>query len=602
MANEKKALIEALQDAMKKRGLAAYLIPSADPHQSEYVAAHWKTRTHFTGFTGSAGILVVTPEQAGLWTDSRYFLQAENELHGSGISLCKQKIPHAPEHIPWLAEQLPEKSVVGFNGNLFTVGQVQYMKSLFRAKRIKIDSDLQLEDEIWQKNRPPLPNSPVFELAPDVTGETRLQKLNRIAAELKQYNAGFQLVSTLDDIAWILNIRSNDVAYNPVCISYLMVGHILSYLFVDAEKIPADLQEKLQIDGILLRPYEDIISFLRGLGSKQDVLCDQDTISIRLYESIPARKRLLGPNFSRQFKAIKNDTEVELIQQAMIKDGVALTKFYRWLEQQLENGSTTELEVQKKLDQFRKAGADYYGESFPAIVGYKGNGAIIHYHAEEDSCATITADGILLLDSGGQYLQGTTDITRTTTLGQPTAAQKRHFTLVLKGYIALSNIEFPKGTTGIQLDALARQFLWREGLNYGHGTGHGVGFFLNVHEPPQGFATSMTTSRGSTAFEAGMLTSNEPGYYLEGEYGIRIENLMLCVPSKNKEAKDFLAFEAVTLFPIDQKLTDLQLLEDAEIRWLNNYHQTVFEKLSPHLNEEEVEWLKQQCQEIPMKA
>lgn len=598
MANEKKALIEALQDAMKKRGLAAYLIPSADPHQSEYVAAYWKTRAHFSGFTGSAGILVVTPQQAGLWTDSRYFLQAEEELKGSGISLFKQKVPHAPEHIPWLAEQLPEKAVVGINGGLFTIGQVQYMKMVFRSKRIKIDSDLRLEDEIWQENRPSLPANTAFELAPEVAGETRLQKLNRIAQELKKRNAGFQLVSTLDDIAWVLNIRSSDVAYNPVCISYLMVGHILSYLFVDTKKIPPDLQEKLQIDGILIKPYEEIIPFLSGLGSKQNVLCDQDTVSIGLYEAIPNRKRLLGPNFSRQFKAIKNETEVSLVRKAMIKDGVALTKLYRWLTQHLEGGTTTEVEVRKKLDQFRKAEGSYYGESFPAIVGYKGNGAIIHYHAQAGRCATITAEGILLLDSGGQYLQGTTDITRTTSLGSPSPDQKRHFTLVLKGHIALSNIEFPKGTTGVQLDALARQYLWREGLNYGHGTGHGVGFFLNVHEPPQGFATTTTTSRGSTAFEAGMLTSNEPGYYLEGNYGIRIENLMLCVPSPNKQAKDFLAFEALTLFPIDQQLIEVSMLESSEIQWLNNYHQKVLEQLSPHLNQEETEWLKQQCQAI----
>ncbi len=601
MANEKKALIEALQDAMKKRGLAAYLIPSADPHQSEYVAAYWKTRTHFSGFTGSAGILVVTPQKAGLWTDSRYFLQAEEELKGSGISLFKQKIPHAPEHIPWLAEQLPEKSVVGINGRLFTIGQVQYMKTVFRSKRIKIDSDLRLEDDLWQENRPPLPGNTVFELSPEVTGETRLQKLNRIAQELKKRNAGFQLVSTLDDIAWLLNIRSSDVAYNPVCISYLMVGHILSYLFVDIKKIPSDLQDKLQIDGILIKPYEDIIPFLSGLGSKQNVLCDADTISIGLYEAIPNRKRLLGPNFSRQFKAIKNDTEVTLIRKAMIKDGVALTRLYRWLDQHLQNHTTTEVEVRKKLDQFRKEEGSYYGESFPAIVGYKGNGAIIHYHAQEESCATITAEGILLLDSGGQYLQGTTDITRTTSLGNPTPAQKRHFTLVLKGHIALSDIEFPKGTTGIQLDTLARQYLWQEGLNYGHGTGHGVGFFLNVHEPPQGFATTTTTTRGSTAFEAGMLTSNEPGYYLEGNYGIRIENLMLCVPSRNEQAKDFLTFEALTLFPIDQQLIDLSLLVNSEIQWLNDYHKKVVEQLAPHLNPAETEWLEKQCQELPFR-
>lgn len=598
MANEKKALIKALQAAMKKRGLAAYLIPSADPHQSEYVADYWKTRTYFSGFTGSAGILVVTKNKAGLWTDSRYFLVAEEELKDSGINLHKQKVPHAPEHIPWLVENLPDKAVVGFNGQLFTIGQVNYMKEQFRQKRIKINLDLRLEDDIWTVDRPPLPSNTVFELPPVIAGETRLAKLERIAKILKKKNAGFQLVSTLDDIAWILNIRSKDVAYNPVCIAYLMVGHILSYLFVDEKKIPAELKDKFQVDGILLKPYEEITPFLQQLGSKQNVLCDESTTSISLYEAIPARKRMIGTTISRQLKAIKNDTEIALVRQAMIKDGVALTKLYRWLEKRLQAGTTTEVELGRQLDQFRAAQGDYYGESFAAIVGYQGNGAIIHYHPQEATCATIKADGILLLDSGGQYLQGTTDITRTTALGQATHAQKRHFTLVLKGHIAIDSIEFPSGTTGVQLDTLARQFLWKEGLNYGHGTGHGVGFFLNVHEPPQGFAATTTTSRGSTAFVAGMLTSNEPGYYLEGEYGIRIENLILCVPSKNKNADQFLAFETLTLFPLDQHLIDQSLLEKQEINWINNYHQKVFTSLSPHLNEEEAEWLREKCQEI----
>lgn len=598
MANEKKALIEALQATLKKKDLAAYLIPSADPHQSEYVAGYWKTRTYFSGFTGSAGILVVTQDHASLWTDSRYFLIAEEELEGSGIILHKQKVPHAPEHIPWLVENLSDKTTVGFNGQLFTIGQVKYMKEQFRKKRIKIKLDLQLEDDLWTSHRPPLPSHTVFELSPEVAGETRLAKLERIAEVLKEQNAGFQLVSTLDDIAWILNIRSSDVAYNPVCIAYLMVGHILSYLFVDEQKIPPGLQEKFQVDGIILKPYEEIVPFLKQLGSKQNVLCDANTVSMSLYEAIPSRKRMLGPTISRHLKAIKNDTEIALVRQAMIKDGVALTKLYRWLEKRLEGGTTTEMEVRQQLDQFRSEQGDYYGESFAAIVGYRGNGAIIHYHAKEETCATISADGILLLDSGGQYLQGTTDITRTTSLSPPTAVQKRHFTLVLKGHIAIDTIQFPAGTTGVQLDTLARQFLWKEGLNYGHGTGHGVGFFLNVHEPPQGFATSNTTSRGSTAFELGMLTSNEPGYYLEGHYGIRIENLILCVPSNKPAATSFLAFETLSLFPIDQKLIEVSLLEAHEMQWINNYHQKVFHLLSPHLQAEEVEWLRVQCQEI----
>ncbi len=598
MANEKNALLVALRNAMKKQNIAAYLIPSADPHQSEYVAEYWKTRTHLSGFNGSAGILVVTHKTAGLWTDSRYFLQAEEQLRDSGIELHKQVVPHAPEHIPWLAQQLPSKCTIGFNGSLFTVGQVAYMKKFFWPKRIKMRHDLQLEDDVWIKNRPPLPQHSVFELPESTTGESRLKKLNRIAETLKERNAGFQLVTTLDDIAWILNIRSQDVAYNPVCISYLMVGRILSYLFVDEKKIPEALQDKFQIDGIILKPYDSIVPFLQELGSKQNVICDFDTVSIRLFDAIPPRKQLEGPTISRQLKAIKNETEISHINSAMIKDGIALTKLYRWLTDQLEVTTVTEVEVAQQLDTFRAAQGDYYGESFAAIVGYKANGAIIHYHPEEDSCATIEKDGILLLDSGGQYLQGTTDITRTTALGTPTAAQKRHFTLVLKGHIALAKIRFPKGTTGVQLDTLARQYLWQEGLNYGHGTGHGVGFFLNVHEPPQGFATSVTTSRGSTTFEVGMLTSNEPGFYKTGEYGIRIENLLLTKEASSKGFGPFLAFESITLFPIDQSLINIDLLEDTEIDWLNQYHKKVLDTLSPHLSPEEVAWMEEQCRTI----
>lgn len=598
MANEKNALLIALRNAMKKQNIAAYLIPSADPHQSEYVADYWKTRTYFSGFNGSAGILVVTQKTAGLWTDSRYFLQAEEQLHDSGIELHRQLVPHAPEHVPWLAQHLPPKSTIGFNGSLFTVGQVAYMKKLFWAKRIKIRHDLQLEDNVWIKDRPSLPQELVFELPESTTGESRLQKLNRIAETLKEKNAGFQLVTTLDDIAWILNIRSQDVDYNPVCIAYLMVGHILSYLFVDEAKIPQALKDKFQIDGIILKPYEAIAPFLKELGSKQNVICDFDTVSIRLFDAIPPRKQLEGPTIARRLKAIKNETEIQHIKRAMIKDGIALTKLYRWLTDQLEITTVTEVEVAQQLNIFRAAQGDYYGESFAAIVGYMANGAIIHYHPEADTCATIKKEGILLLDSGGQYLQGTTDITRTTALGIPSAAQKRHFTLVLKGHIALAKIQFPKGTTGVQLDTLARQFLWEEGLNYGHGTGHGVGFFLNVHEPPQGFATSGTTSRGSTAFEVGMLTSNEPGFYKTGEYGIRIENLLLAIDSASKGFGPFLAFESVTLFPIDQKLIDISLLEKKEIDWLNQYHKKVFDTLSPHLSPEEVAWMEEQCQAI----
>lgn len=586
--------IIALRLEMEQQGLDAYIIPSSDPHQSEYVNEHWKSREWISGFDGSAGTVIVTKDHATLWTDSRYFIQAESQLAGSEIVLKKQKNPHAPEHVNWLVEQVPERGVVGCDGSLFSVGQIRYLAKHFYLKQIEIDHNQDLIATIW-RDRPALPKNEIFEYPIQYTGKNRDEKLGLVRSRMKKHPGAYYLVNTLDDIAWVLNIRSNDVAFNPVAICYLVIGPKLCYLFIDRDKVSASLEEQFQQDGIFLKPYDQIDAYLEETSKHYPILIDQTSISIQLYQTVLEDHVVKGKNIIRSLKAIKNLTEIDHIRHAMVKDGVALTKLFRWLESTLETKSISEYEVGQQLDQFRSLQGDYFGESFSAIVGYNSNGAIVHYRPEAESAAQIRKDGILLLDSGGQYINGTTDITRTVTLGKPTAEQKRNYTLVLKGHITLATTQFLNGTTGGQLDTLARMHLWKDGLNFGHGTGHGVGFFLNVHEPPQGFTGSVNTSRGATAIQAGMLTSNEPGFYKTGEYGIRIENLVLCVEGDKTAYGDFLKFETLTLFPIDTNLIELALLSQEEKQWLNDYHQKVFEKLAPHLEEEEKEWMRRKC-------
>ena len=587
--------VAALRREMAESRLDAFIIPSQDPHQSEYVADHWKARAWISGFTGSAGVAVVTPDHAGLWTDSRYFIQAEQELKDSPFVLHPLKVPHMPEHIDWLLENLPRGSTVGCDGNVFSLSQANYLQRRLESKSMSLAYKEDLIGRIWT-GRPPLPRNAAFELDEVLAGQSRAEKLRLIRRQMK--GAEYYLVPTLDDIAWALNIRGADVEYNPVCISYLLIGHKAAHWFVHEEKVPGVLQKRLQQDGLHLHPYEQLEGFLTGLDKDCTLLYDAGSTSIALFEALEEEQWKASRNLIRTLKAIKNETEVKHIRQAMRKDGVALLKLYRWLEAELQHRTVSEYELAQQLAAFRKAQGNYYGESFAAIVGYAANGAIVHYKPEPDTCADIRPEGILLLDSGGQYLEGTTDITRTTALSDPTEEQRRNYTLVLKGNIALSRAVFPEGTAGVQLDILARMHLWREGLNYGHGTGHGVGFFLNVHEAPQGFTPNPKNERGETPFQAGMLTSNEPGFYKAGEYGIRIENLELCVEHRSTDNGRFFAFEPATLFPIDLKLADLSLLTQEEKGWLNDYHRKVLNELTPLLNEEEQAWLEERCRAV----
>ena len=586
-----------LRKLMQDNHFDAYLIPSSDPHQSEYVADHWSTRSWLSGFTGSAGVLIVTQDHAGLWTDSRYFLQAETELSNSEIVLHKQGVPHAPEHISWLVNHLPEGATLACDGNLFSIAQVRRMQKKLAVKNIRLDFTKDLPGMIW-KSRPALPKNLIFEHDVKYAGLHRSEKLAQIRAAMKSYNANYHFVSTLDNIAWIFNIRSNDVDCNPVSIAYALIAEQEAFLFIDAAKVSQELVEILALDHIHLKPYNSVNEYFAGLNSDKSILLNTHTTSVLVFNSIQKASIIEGPTISMPLKAIKNETEIGHIKNAMVKDGIALTKLYRWLDAELDHRSVPETEIAEQLAAFRKMQGDYHGESFGAIVGYQANGAIVHYSAEVGKCAHVKKEGILLLDSGGQYLNGTTDITRTTALSEVSSEQKKHYTLVLKGHIALARMQFPKGTVGIQLDAIARQFLWQEALNYGHGTGHGVGFFLNVHEAPQGFAASTTTSRGKTPLKAGMFTSNEPGFYKTGAYGIRIENLILAREAGSNEFGDFLKFETLSLFPIDQNLIEKSMLNPPEIQWFNTYHQEVFTKLSPHLDEQETAWLQEKCKAL----
>lgn len=579
---------------MKKAGIDAYLIPSSDPHQSEYVTEHWKTREWMSGFTGSAGLLLVTKDHAGLWTDSRYFLQGETELKRTCIDLMKQGVPHAPEHTAWLRDNLPSGAVIGLDGKLFSLGQLNHLEKVVSVKNIKVDQEQDLIDAIWT-DRPDLPNASIFEHKLKFAGQSRKEKIRAIQAEMDKKGATYHLLTALDDIAWTFNIRGKDVAHNPVAIAFAVIGKEVSYLFIDTQKVPTSLRKSFDKEAIVVKPYSSIDQFLSELP-KGNILLDSGTTNAHLHSLIDKNQIIQGRTIPTLLKAIKNDTEIKHIKNVMKRDGVALLRLYRWLEAELKTRKVSEYELAEQLADFRKAQGYYHGESFPAIVGYNGNGAIVHYRPMPDKSAMIDKSGILLLDSGGQYEDGTTDITRTISLGRVTKEQKRNFTLVLKGHIALASLVFPKGTKGVQIDAFARQALWQHRLNYGHGTGHGVGFFLNVHEPPQGI--SISVARGNVAFEEGMLTSNEPGFYKSGEYGIRTENLVLVVDDVTNEYGDFLKFETVTLFPIDKKLIDLKLLTNLEIDWINQYHQEVEDQLLPLLKKDEKKWLEEKCREI----
>lgn len=590
--------LDTLRKAMHSQSIDAYLIPSSDPHQSEYVASHWKAREWISGFTGSAGLAIITKDQAGIWTDSRYYIQAEEELQETAFHIHPLYKNGKIQYPDWLQKNLAENDTLGLDAFLWTPSQIKRIKRAIDPKRINLKTDVDLISLCW-KDRPGLPKDKIFELNLHYAGESRVAKIRKIRAQLSKNNAQYYLISKLDDIAWLLNLRGRDIAFNPVFLAYLWLGLEECTLFIDPHRVPEDLQTSLLSEGIDLRFYQEIEGYLKKLPAEHSSVYIDSTLNAALRKRLNPEHCIEGKALIQHEKAVKNATEINHMREVMIKDGIALVRFYRWLEEFIPSGYLTESDCAIQLQQFRSQQNKYFGESFPPIVGYRANGAIVHYRPDAKTSAILKPKGLLLIDSGGQYLDGTTDITRTISLGAASLEEKAAFTNVLKGHIALASIHFPEGTTGGQLDVLARMYLWKNGQNYGHGTGHGIGFFLNVHEGPLSISPMAATPRGRTPFKAGMITSNEPGFYKTGAFGIRTENLILCQESEySTPHSPFFKFETLSLFPIDHTLIDFSLLEVQEINWLNNYHQEVYQKLHPYLNEAEGQWLAQKCQVI----
>lgn len=582
-----------LREFMLDNGLSACIIPSSDPHQSEYVATHWDYREWISGFSGSAGLVIVMIDSAGLWTDSRYFLQAEDQLRGTGIELHKVYKRSIPEHLYWLRDRIKHGDSIAIDGKLFSKAQYDGIEKIMNEKGVIIKTDIDFVNASW-KDRPVKPTASIFGLDLKYAGISRSDKLTQVQQQIQGQEVNCMLVSKLDEIAWVLNLRGSDVRLNPVFVSYLVIGIEASYLFVDVTKLDSKLTAELEADKVYIKSYDKLGEFLGRLEKAKKILFHSYSDSIDSYNQIKCEIKQSKDSIIEDLKSKKNPIECSNFRKSMIKDGVALTHAFMWLEEELKKRGVPEYEFAKQIASNRGQQELYHDESFDAIVGYKGNGAIIHYRPEKETCATIKNNGMLLVDSGGQYHDGTTDITRTICFDEPTKESKISYTAVLRGMISLSMAVFPKGTTGSQLDALARQHLWSVGRNFLHGTGHGVGFFLNVHEGPQGILSGVT-SRAQKAFEVGMVTSNEPGYYLTDQYGIRIENLILCVPS---EIEGYLKFETITLFPIEIKMINFSSMTKMEIKWLNDYHSKVYSKLSPELDEKSKKWLAEKCASI----
>ena len=591
--------LQALRKEMLAQNIDAYIIPSSDPHQSEYVADHWKVRAYFSGFTGSAGTLVITKDKAALWTDSRYFLQVEEECANSEVTLYKQTIPHAPEHIPWLCETLENNTVIGIDFRQFSKAQVDYLQEFATPKNIQLQHEATIVDTIW-KDRPSMPSQPIEEHLVVFSGETTASKLSKVKNEIQRQKAGFYFFSSLDEIAWLFNIRSNDVDFTPLVTAYALVDIDKTILFCYKERFSEELLQQASELQIEIYAYDTVLEHLPALTANQKVITDDASLNYAIFNAI-AERFIFQNSIAQQLKAIKNSVEIEGAKKCILKDGIALTKFFIWLEKEVEKRSISEYEIGEKLTHFRQQQAHYTGNSFAPIVGYKGNGAIIHYSATKEGAALVQNEGILLIDSGGQYKDGTTDITRTIWLGgTPSDTIKMAYTAVLKGYISLEQLQFPLGTTGVQIDAFARMHLWKHGMNYPHGTGHGIGSYGMVHEPAQGFATSTTTSRGSTVHQPNQLTTIEPGYYVTDEFGIRIENIVLSKVTQTTDFGTFLGFEPLTLCYVDTTLINIDSLTKEEVQWLNTYHAFVLQELTPHLTAEEHNWLADKCKAISL--
>jgi Xaa-Pro aminopeptidase len=589
--------LDLLRTVLVKYSIDAYLIPSADPHLSEYIPDHWLIIPWLTGFTGSSGTVVVTDSFAGLWTDSRYYIQAEKQLNGSGYQLVKPKALQTADCIDWLKENLNTRASLAFDGRLFSVSYLRKIEKILRGKNVTVNTNCDLISELWT-DRPLLPDSLALNYPVEYCGKERSRKIAEVRDSMKRLDVSYHLITSPDDIMWLLNIRGNDIKYSPLMLSFAIVGEEQILLFTDKKKIPPELKAEFTDIDVNIYPYEAITEKLAVLTANKSILIDPATTSVTLYKSVPETLRIVEDiSIPSRIKSIKNKTEIKNIGKVTVRDGVALSKFFYWFEQNIDKFEITELTISEKLLRLRSQEENFQGPSFETIAAFNEHGALPHYKVTKESDAQIGREGILLIDSGGHYLEGTTDITRTIVIGTPSEQHKTDFTLVLKGMINLALAKFPLGTRGYQLDILARKALWENGLNYGHGTGHGVGFYLNVHEGPHNISPS-TSADNNTIIEPGMIFSNEPAIYREGEYGIRTENLMICYEDEETEFGQFLKFDTVTLCYIDKALIDKSLLDSKEFDWLNTYHAEVYEKLGLYLTAEEREWLKDKTSQL----
>ena len=599
--------IAQLRQAMRRLGVDACIVPSADPHLSEYLPARWQGRQWLSGFTGSVATLVVTEDFAGLWVDSRYWVQAEAQLSGTCVQLMKIATASTPSHVDWLASNLKAGQRVGVDGQVLGLAAFRALSAALAPVGVHLDIQADPLSEIWQ-DRPGLPDAPVYEHTAPHACVTRADKLAQVRKAMQAKGADVHLICTLDDIAWLFNLRGADVSYNPVFLAHALIGTDYATLFVSEGKIDSALREVLAADGVDVASYDQAAEALGSLALDQTLLIDPARVTCGVFHAMdPAVPRVEAINPSTLFKSCKTEDELAQVRTAMEQDGAALCEFFAGFEQSVNaagddgepHQSVTELTIDEQITAARVRQAGYVCPSFGTIAGFNANGAMPHYRATAESHATIEGNGLLLIDSGGQYLGGTTDITRVVAVGTPSADQKVDFTLVLKGMIALSRAAFPRGTPSPMLDAIARAPIWQGGVEYGHGTGHGVGYFLNVHEGPQ--VISYRAAPGShTAMEPGMITSNEPGLYRAGRWGVRIENLVANRSWLDGEFGEFLCFETLTLCPIDTRCIDISLLREDEIAWLNEYHRTVHDRLAPRVEGAALAWLQASTQ--PLKA
>lgn len=593
-----KQKLNALRILMKEKKIDAYLVPTDDFHGSEYVGDYFKCRKYITGFTGSAGTAIITQDMAGLWTDGRYFIQAADQLRDTTIELFKSGEPGVPTVHQFLNDKLQEGMCLGFDGRTVSAREAEELQELLQEKHITFSVNDDLIGEIWE-DRPVLSCEPVMELDIRWTGKSRADKIAEIREQMKAKEADTFILTSLDDIAWLLNIRGNDIHCCPVVLSYLVMMENELRLYANAAAFSEEIRSNLEADGVKIYPYDDVYSYVQTISSDKKVLLSRANVNSRLVSNIPSEVTILDePNLTLLPKAVKNKTEMENERIAHIKDGIAVTKFIYWLKKNVTRTTITELSAAEKLYQFRSEQEHFLGDSFDPIIAYGTHAAIVHYSATEATDIPLEARGMVLADTGGHYLEGTTDITRTIVLGPVTAKEKKFFTAVLRGNLNLAAAKFKYGCTGLNLDYLARGPLWELGEDYNHGTGHGVGYLLNVHEGPNSFRWKNLPGNPAPVLEEGMITSDEPGYYLENEFGIRHENLVLCKKAEKTSFGQFMYFEPLTMVPFDLEGINPEEMTERERKLLNDYHQKVYTTISPYLDEEEKEWLKQATREI----